>query len=245
VRLRYYRVRRVRRLAHPCRGFTQGLVLRGTTVWESCGLYGQSVLRRYELGANQPERSGSLAPDLFGEGICLAGDHLWQLTWRERVALRWDPQTLDVLDVLPYTREGWGICQVGDRLVTSDGSSELVWRDPLTLERVGIIKVRLAGRRLDGLNDLDWSAGRIWANIWPRPYLAGIDPASGEVTDVIDAGSVRERLPRDPDAVMNGVAALPAAGEFLLAGKRWRFLHHVRLIESRPRHWHADLLPGG
>ena len=149
--------------------------------------------------------------------------------------MRWDPQTRDLLETVRFNREGWGICQVGDRIVTSDGSSELVWRDSRSLQPLGIIKVRLAGQRLDGLNDLDWSAGRIWANIWTRHYLAGIDPASGEVTDVVDARAVRERFPGDPDAVMNGIAALPAPGEFLLTGKRWRFLHHVRLTESRPR----------
>jgi len=242
--VRYYRVQRLRRLAHPGRGFTQGLVVRGTTVWESSGLYGQSCLRRYELGAREPERSGPLAADLFGEGICHVGDHLWQLTWRERVALRWHPDTLDLLETARYNREGWGICRVGERLVTSDGSSELVWRDQQTLEPLGIIKVRIAGHRLDGLNDLDWSAGRIWANIWPKPYLAGIDPASGEVTDVVDARAVRERLPADPDAVMNGVAALHAADEFLLTGKGWRFLHHVRLTESPRRYPRLNQLLG-
>jgi glutaminyl-peptide cyclotransferase len=235
----------VRRLPHPGQGFTQGFVLRGTTVWESVGLYGQSALRRYQLGARQPERSAALAPDLFGEGLCYAGDCLWQLTWRERVALRWHPQTLDLLDSVPFNREGWGICQVGERLVTSDGSSELVWRDPQTLRPLGLIRVRLAGHRLDGLNDLDWSAGRIWANLWTRPYLAGIDPASGEVTDVVDARAASERFRGDPDAVMNGVAALPAAGEFLLTGKRWRFLHHVRLTESPPRDRRPERLLGG
>jgi glutaminyl-peptide cyclotransferase len=219
--------------------------VRGTTVWESSGLYGHSCLRRYELGAQQPERTGSLGAGLFGEGICHAGDHLWQLTWRERVALRWHPHTLDLLETARYNREGWGICRVGERVVTSDGSSELVWRDQETLQPLGIIKVRIAGHRLGGLNDLEWSAGRIWANILPKPYLAGIDPASGEVTDVVDARAVREWFPGDPDAVMNGVAALPAADEFLLTGKRWRFLHHVRLTESPRRDRRPDRLLDG
>ena len=207
-------------------------MLRGTTVWESTGLYGQSSLRRYELGAHEPERSALIAPELFAEGICHAGDHLWQLTWQERVALRWDPLTLELLETVPYNREGWGICAVGERVVTSDGSSELVWREARALQSLGLLKVRLAGKRLDGLNDLAWFGGRIWANVWPKPMIAGIDPASGEVTEVVDASATRERIPRDPDAVMNGVV-VPAAGEMLLTGKRWRFLHHVRLAESR------------
>lgn len=241
-RLRYYRLQRLRRLPHPGRGFTQGLVLRGTTVWESTGLYGQSALRRYELGAEQPEQSVSLRPELFAEGICLTGKHLWQLTWRERVALRWDPVTMELLDTVPYNREGWGICQMGERLVTSDGSSELVWRDPETLRPLGLIRVRFGGRRLEGLNDLAWFAGRIWANILTERYLAVIDPASGEVTDVVDARAAGERDRGDPEAVMNGITALPAPGEFLLTGKRWRFLHHVRLAETRRPNRHPDRL---
>jgi glutamine cyclotransferase len=221
------------RIAHPARGFTQGLIVNGPIIWESTGLYGQSALRRYRLGAPQAEQSVPLAPHLFGEGICQAGSHLWQLTWRERVALRWDPQTMELLETIRYNREGWGICQVRDHVVTSDGSSELVWRDPQSLSPLGLIKVRLAGNRLDGLNDLTWDGARIWANILAKPYLAAIDPASGQVTDMADARAARERYYRDPEAVMNGICALPPPGEFLLTGKRWRSLYHVRLAPSR------------
>jgi glutaminyl-peptide cyclotransferase len=202
-------------------------------VWESTGLYGQSALLRYELGAQQPAQIAPLAAELFAEGICLAGDHLWQLTWQERVALRWDPQTMELLDTVPYNREGWGICAVGEQVVTSDGSSELVWRDQETLSPLGIIRVRHFGERLDGLNDLDWSGGRIWANVFSRRYLVAIEPASGEVTDIVAARPAAEHHPADPDAVMNGITALAAPGEFLLTGKRWRYLHHVRLVHSR------------
>jgi len=198
-------------------------------------MYGQSALHRYQLGAPEPERSAELSPELFAEGICLAGSHLWQLTWRERVALRWDPVTMDLLETIGYNREGWGICQVGDHVVTSDGSSELVWRDREDLKPLGLIRVRLAGERLDGLNDLSWDGLRIWANVWGKPYLAAIDPASGEVTDVADARAARERHVRDADAVMNGISALPAPGEFLLTGKRFRSLYHVRLVRPHRR----------
>jgi len=212
--------------------------VRGNTVWESTGLYGQSALVRYKLGAADAEQSAALAPELFAEGICLAGDWLWQLTWQERVALRWDPRSLELLDTVRYNREGWGICLADDHVVTSDGSSELVRRDPKTLQPIDIIRVRLAGSRLDGLNDLAWYAGRIWANIFTRPYVAAIDLASGQVTGIVDARAARERFRRDPEAVMNGIADLASPGEFLLTGKRWRWLYHVRLTES-----HQDLRP--
>lgn len=233
--MRFHRVHVLRRLPHPGRGFTQGLISDGTTVWESTGLHGQSTLRRYQLGSDQAEALVPLPPELFGEGICRVGEHIWQLTWQERVALRWHAGNLELLDMVPYSREGWGICNAGDRVLTSDGSSELVSRDPQTLEPLGLIKVRCDGRRVGGLNDLEWAGGRVWANMLGRTYLVGIDPASGEVTDVVAARLGREHYSGDPQAVLNGIAALGGEGDFLLTGKTWRYVYHVRLAESRSR----------
>src|ERR1700749_1263211 len=147
--MRFFRVKVVRTLPHPGRGFTQGLVAEGETVWESGGQYGMSVLRRYELGAERVTAEAALSPELFAEGICRMGGSILQLTWRERVALRWDAATLEVAEKVPFNREGWGICAVPvdnaaspgpqavdnplAEVVTSDGSSELVRRDPVTL----------------------------------------------------------------------------------------------------------------
>jgi glutamine cyclotransferase len=251
--MRTWRAGVVRRIAHPGRGFTQGLIADGETVWESTGLYGQSALCRYPLGSERAERRAALPAELFGEGICRSGDIIWQLTWRERVALRWDAGTLELTGRVPYNREGWGICAADGYLVTSDGTSELVRRD-LDLAPQAVIHVRSAGRRVLGLNDLAWSAGTIWANVAGTHYLAGIDPDSGEVTDVVDARAAAERHPGDPQAIMNGIAALPESGgpgsgepgpgEFLLTGKGWRRIRQVRLKPAREGSARRHLLSG-
>jgi glutamine cyclotransferase len=202
-------------------------------VWESTGLYGESSLCRYRLGARQVDQSLPLPPEYFGEGICRVGDDIWQLVWQDRVALRWDAVHFEPAGMVPFNREGWGICTADDSVVTSDGSSELVRRDPRTLQPQAVIHVRCAGRRVLGLNDLAWSAGTIWANVAGTSYLAGIDQGSGDVTDVVDARLASERHLGDPQAIMNGIAALPAAGEFLLTGKGWRSIRHVRLKPTR------------
>jgi len=242
--LRFHQLQVLRRVPHPGRGFTQGLLWADGMVWESTGLYGESAVLRYRLGMAYPEYRVPLPPELFGEGICRVGGDLWQLTWQERVALRWRADTLDPAGSVPFNREGWGICAAGDQVLTSDGTSELVPRDPATLAPAGLIRVRLDGSRVDGLNDLDFSAGRVWANLIGRPFLAGIDPATGEVTDVVDTGAVWERIRGDPEAVGNGIATLPDPGEFLLTGKRWRFVYHVRLVPARPRKNPVRLLAG-
>jgi len=242
--MRFHRLEVLRRLPHPGRGFTQGLVVRGGVVWESTGLYGRSALCHYPLGADRPDGRAPLPVTLFAEGICLSDGQIWQLTWQEGVALRWDPETLAIVDTVPYDREGWGICRAAEHVLTSDGSSELVARDPASLEPLAITRVRLDGRRLDGINDLDWAAGLVWANILGRPCLVGIDPASGEVSDIVDARPVMERHRGDSQAVLNGVAWLGRPGEFLLTGKEWRNMYQVRLADAPPRSRSARLVTG-
>jgi glutamine cyclotransferase len=242
--VRFHRLKVLRRLPHPGRGFTQGLIAQDGMVWESTGQYGDSAVRRYQLGRDQVDASMALPPDLFAEGICRVGGHLWQLTWRERVALRRDLNSLTLLETVAYNREGWGICNAGPYVLTSDGSSELVRRDPRTLVPLGVIVAHCGRQRVGGLNDLAWADGRVWANIAPRPYLAGIDADSGEVVDIVDARAAREHHRGDPQAIINGITALPGVGEFLLTGKRWRFIHHVRLIGGRSRRRPEGLLAG-
>jgi glutaminyl-peptide cyclotransferase len=252
--VRFYRVRVVRTMPHPGHGFTQGLLAEGETIWESSGQYGMSALRRYPAGAARVDAEAPLAPELYAEGICRVGPVIWQLTWKERVALRWDAATLEPAGRVPFNREGWGICAVpgadgsagGVReVVTSDGTSELVRRDPETLEPRAVVHVRTADirARVRWLNDLAWAGGLVWANVLGTSLLAGIDLDSGLLTDLVDARAAGERH-ADPQLVMNGIAALPAPGEFLLTGKGWRSVRHVRLTPDR-RRGQVDVLLAG
>jgi glutaminyl-peptide cyclotransferase len=243
--MRFFRVRVLRTMPHPARGFTQGLLAEGDAVWESGGQYGMSVLRRYQLGAAQVAAESAVPADLYAEGICRVGGSIWQLTWKERVALRWDAETLALADRVPFNREGWGICALPatGEVVTSDGTSELVRRDPLTLEPRAVVHVRCAGNRVRWLNDLTWAGGLVWANVLGTTCLAGIDLATGEVTDVVDARAAGERHAH-PQLVMNGIAALGQPGEFLLTGKGWRSIRQVQLRTDRNRGQLDRLLAG-
>ncbi len=257
--MRFFRVKVVRTLPHPGRGFTQGLIAEGGTVWESGGQYGTSVLRRYELGAAEVAAEAAVPPELFAEAICRVGGSIWQLTWRERVALRWDAAALEVAEKIPFNREGWGICAVPvdngtsagpqavdipvGEVVTSDGSSELVRRDPVTLAPRAVVHVRYGESRVRWLNDLIWSDGLVWANVLGTTCLAGIDLGTGAVTGIVDARAAGE-WHAHPQMVMNGIAALDQPGEFLLTGKGWRSIRHVRLIPDRNRGQADRLLEG-
>jgi glutaminyl-peptide cyclotransferase len=129
-------------------------------------------------------------------------------------------------------------------VVTSAGTGELVRRDPDTLESRDIVQVRCQGERVQGLNDLTWADGLVWANVAGTYCVAGIDLASGEVTDIVDATKAAERYGRDPQAIMNGIAATATPGEFLLTGKTWRSIRQVRLVPGRGRGHVQRLLRG-
>jgi glutamine cyclotransferase len=107
-----------------------------------------------------------------------------------------------------------------------------------------VVHVRCAGHRIRWLNDLAWSAGLVWANVAGTTYLVGVDLETGEVTDIVDAHAAAERHMRDPQAIMNGIAALPAPNEFMLTGKTWRRVRHVRLVHDRNRGHLTHLLRG-
>ena len=50
----------------------------------------------------------------------------------------------------------------------------------------------------------------------------------------MDAKPAMERH-RDPDAILNGITALPTVGEFLLTGKGFKSIYQVRLAAGRAK----------
>jgi glutaminyl-peptide cyclotransferase len=224
----------VSRRAHDPQAFTQGLQLdRRGRLFESTGQYGESSLREVEPASGDVLRRLELPADWFGEGLAVVGDDLVQLTWRAGVATRRDADTFEHLDTYLYDGEGWGLCFDGERLVMSDGSDQLTFRDPATFDAIGSIEVTLDGEPLRRLNELECVDGAVWANVWLSDSLVRIDPGSGRVTGTLDLSGIIEPHPRtiDADAVLNGIAWDAAAGTFLVTGKRWPELIEIRLLE--------------
>lgn len=218
---------------HDPAAFTEGLELStdGRTLWEGTGGDGTSQLRATDPTTGAVRRAVDLPSSQFGEGVTVLPDRIWQLTWQDGLVYERDPATLAVRRTLPLDREGWGMCHTGTDVVTSDGGADLVLRDPTTFAARRTVTVTLGGTPLDQLNELDCGDGRtVWANVWHTDDVVGIDLASGRVTAVVDASALRPpSTTGDPEAVLNGIAAVPGApGEFLLAGKRWPTTFRVR-----------------
>ncbi len=220
---------------HDTTAWTEGLLVDPTgAIYESTGLVGQSTIRQVDPTTGAVTRSAPLPGDLYGEGLALVGDRFVQLTWKDGVALVWDAATLTQTASFGYTGEGWGLCNDGTRLVMSDGSSTLTFRDPATFAVTGTVGVTFQGQPVAQLNELECVDGSVWANVWETPYIVRIDPGSGAITGVLDTTGMITPDPSvaDPGAVLNGIAYDPAAGTFLLTGKRWPTMFEVRIGDS-------------
>ncbi|UOZ08105.1 glutaminyl-peptide cyclotransferase [Amycolatopsis sp. WQ 127309] len=213
-------------LPHDPAAFTEGLEFAGSTLYESTGLAGRSQLTAGPAGGPANQRANLPSP-LFGEGVTILGPTLWQLTWQDGFAIERDTKTLAELRRVPFQGEGWGLChQDNGRLVMSNGSSWLTFRDPKTFAVTGTVDV---GR--DQLNELECVGDDVYANVWHTDTILRIDAATGHVTATIDAGQLRAQAKvTDPEAVLNGIAAVPGTDEFLLAGKQWPVTFRVRFV---------------
>jgi glutamine cyclotransferase len=217
---------------HDPSAFTQGLELHEGTLYEGTGLEGESELRVVDPATGNVERAEPLPGQLFGEGIAVVEDRIWQLTWQDGVVLEWDRATLTLRRQLPLDGEGWGLCHDGTRLVRSDGTDRLRFHDPVTFAETGSVTVTIDGEPLTQLNELECVDGQVWANVWPSDVLVRIDPASGQVTAAVDASGLLDPEQRaNADAVLNGIAAL-GNDEYLLTGKLWPVSFRVRFVEE-------------
>jgi glutaminyl-peptide cyclotransferase len=226
---------------HDPTAFTQGLEYRDGVLYEGTGLNGRSTVRRVTLATGEVQSSVSLERQYFGEGIALVGDHLWQLTWQSGVAFLRRLSDFEVEREAEYEGEGWGLCYDGRRLVMSDGSSHLYFRDPETFALQGDIEITLDGRPLDQLNELECVDGLVYANVWQSDHIARIDPATGVVTGWIDTAlhegspeGARMLEPADAEHadVLNGIAWMPDRRRFLVGGKEWPHLFEVELVPA-------------
>jgi glutamine cyclotransferase len=224
----------VSRRPHDTAAFTQGLLLDGSgRLFESTGLRGRSSVREVDPATGEVLRTKRLRDGLFAEGLALVGDELVQLTWQAGRALRRDVETFERLGTHRYAGEGWGLCHDGERLVMSDGSDRLTFRDAQTFEVLSSVSVTLEAQPIDMLNELECVAGSVWANVWLTDAIVRIDPEDGRISGVLDLRGLIDPHPSETraGAVLNGIAYDATRDTFLVTGKLWPEVIEIRLLE--------------
>jgi len=216
---------------HDPAAFTQGLVYHDGVFYESTGLRGESSLRRVELETGRVLQRLNVPDRFFSEGLALWEDRLIQLTWTSGRAFAYDRETFEKRAEFSYPTEGWGLTHDGERLIMSDGTNTLYFRDPDTFEETGRVVVRDGDSAVGNLNELEYIEGEVWANVWLTDRIVRIDPETGEVQGWIDLSGLlppNERTSRTD--VLNGIAYDPDGERVFVTGKLWPKLFEIELV---------------
>jgi glutamine cyclotransferase len=250
--LRFQILRQIHRSAP---GFTEGLIYRNGSLFESTGGYGSSVLNRIDPGTGQVEVLAKLPSDQFGEGLESDGQTFYQLSWKEHRLYEWDVNgKLKRSTAYPY--EGWGLARFQNYFrnylwISSDGSNTLYFFDhaPTGSEDtpwVASFKLPVMNgpRPETRLNELEVAQGAIFANVYQDNRIVRIDPANGCVSGEVDFSDLVKQAGIQPpiqppiqpydsqEFVLNGIAYRPETDTFFITGKNWSSIYEVRIFPT-------------
>ena len=161
---------------HDRNAFTQGLVYDNGELFEGTGEETGSSLREVELETGRVIRQHDLDPSLFGEGIALYNDRIYEVTWKNKVGFVYNKSDFKLINKIYYPTEGWGLTTMDDKIVMSDGTNVLYFYEPEMFTVISKIEVYDNEKKRDSLNELEYINGEIWANIWINDHIARIDP---------------------------------------------------------------------
>lgn len=227
-------VRVVASYPHDPNAFSQGLVITDGVLYEGTGTFGESSLRRVDLKTGKVEQHVPLNQEYFGEGITVVGDKIYQLTWKNRLGIVYDRETMTPASSFRYSGEGWGLTTDGKELILSDGTATLRFLSLETLDVVRRVQVRTASGPVEQLNELEYVDGEIYANIWYSDRIARISPKTGQVLGWIDLSSLypaRQRPSREH--VLNGIAYDAQTKQLFVTGKNWPKLYQVEVVKRK------------
>ena len=232
-KVRTYRLEVVAEYPHDVKAYTQGLFFHEGQLYESTGQYGSSSFRTVDLESGEVKDRIDFDSRYFVEGSAIMGDNLYILTWEERKAFVYDAATLKFKASWNYPREGWGLATDGKQLVASDGTSLLYFMDGnFKVQRK--VMVKLDGRPVRWLNELEYIDGKIWANVYTSDEIVIINPKDGRVVGVVDCRGLLDRKYYTAETdVLNGIAYDPENDKIYLTGKNWPKLFEVRLVEKK------------
>ena len=238
-----YIVKRI--LPHDNTCYTQGLIKEKDIIYESCGLYKSSSLKKLSYPDMKVLKQVYLKNSEFAEGIgicsTLSGQHLFQLTYREKVINQYryhDLKFISAIKMSSSMREGWGLSNYDEfTLIATDGSHKIFFLDCMNdLKVKHFIQVVQEGSIVQLLNDLIYAKGYIWCIQYISTKVYKIDPKSGIVIQVYDLkelknyeiqkGTLTEQVVQAGD-VLNGISYDSERDLFIITGKRWSNYYEI------------------
>jgi glutamine cyclotransferase len=222
-----YRYRVVKSYPHDRRAYTQGLVYDSGFFYEGTGQPGESSLRKVEIETGKVLSQVNLDGSLFGEGVALLSERIYQLTWTTKVGFVYEKETMKQINRIYYQTQGWGLTTMGDKLVMSDGTNVIWFLDP-DFNVLSSVEVWDNKGMVDNLNELEMIDGELWANIWQTDRIARIDPLSGKVLGYVELNNLLPREARSQETdVLNGIAWDADNRRLFVTGKYWPLVFEI------------------
>ena len=232
AQVKEYSLEVVAEYPHDTESYTQGLFFHDGQMYESTGLHGRSTFRKVDMQTGQALKRLDFDNKYFVEGSVMWKGNLYILTWETKLAFVYDAETLEYKSTWKYPREGWGITTDGKQLIASDGSATLYFMDG-NFAPLRKVTVKLDGRPVRYLNELEYIDGKIWANVYMTDTIVIINPKDGKVEGLIDCtGLLPRNLYKPSTDVLNGIAYDKKSDKIYLTGKNWPKLYEVRISEK-------------
>lgn len=219
---------------HDTHAYTQGLEFHNGYLYESTGQRGQSTLRKVELKTGKVVQQYDLPNKYFGEGMTIVDDKIVQLTWQEGIGFVYNKNTFEKESEFPYqsSKEGWGICYDGKRLIKSDGSNRLYFLNKDNYREEGYVEVYNHKGPVDNLNELEYIDGKVYANIYYSDIIVIIDPETGQVEAELNLiGLLPQKEVTTDTNVLNGIAYDHQGKHLYVTGKNWDKLFEIKMLE--------------
>ncbi|BBE18139.1 glutamine cyclotransferase [Aquipluma nitroreducens] len=219
---------------HNETSFTEGLEIHDGFIYESTGENGKSFLYKNNLKTGKTVKSVKLADKYFGEGITIFNNKIYQLTYKTKVGFIYNLENMALIDSFHFeSTEGWGMTHDEKYLIMDDGTNILTYLDPTTLKAVKKLQVYDDKDQVLYLNELEYSDGFIYANLWTTNLILKIDPQTGKVLAKIDLEGILTLSNTDKQVdVLNGIAIDPVTKKMYVTGKLYPKLFEIKPIKK-------------
>lgn len=224
----------VQSFPHNVTSFTEGLEIHNGFLYESTGENGKSMLYKSNLKTGKTVQSVKLSEKYFGEGITIFNDRIFQLTYKTQVGFVYKLENMALVDSFHFeSTEGWGMTHDEQYLIMSDGTNILTYINPNTYKTVKKLQVYDDKNPLIYLNELEYSEGYIYANVWTTNLIVKIDPKTGKVLSKIDLDGILTKSNSDKKVdVLNGIAIDPVTKKMYVTGKLYPKLFEIKPVKK-------------
>lgn len=218
--------------------YTQGLIYSDGMIYESSGIYGESKLLVIDPGRGTKKILNTLPDKIFAEGLTKLGENFYQFSWKEKIVFIYKNNNWNNPTELSFDGEAWGVTTHRNKLLLSNGSAQLLYLNPMSLEIEETIQVKQHTTPLESLNELEIVDGKIWANTWGSDKIYTIRADTGCVETQLDLSQLHKLATRhaqtapdyDPwEHVLNGIAYDRQKREVYVTGKNWSKIFKLKL----------------